>query len=358
MQNFGGISRYFYELIKHSRSNSKVDAQLGILACSNEYLKEDEKINGFLKVNPELGLKAYRPLKMVNEAYSNYMLQSKKLDLFHPTFYDTYYLNKSTKPFVLTVYDLINEKYPEYFKNNEGFIENKRKLINKATSVIAISENTKKDLIEYFNVDEKKIYVSYLAESLSEVTSKEVDNLPENYILFTGKRGGYKNFERLYNALKPLLLKHPELYLVCAGGGGFSKEETARFAEDKLDSKVKHFAFQTNEELKYFYEHAVCFVFPSLYEGFGIPVLESFASGCLTLLSNSSSLIEIGRSGALYFDPLSESSIANTLTKALELNFPKKPSLKLIEQANIELSNFSWAKTFDRTCEIYEKSLR
>lgn len=350
MQNFGGISRYFFELMNNS-STAGFDYDLSLLFSSNEYLFESNKgLSGILKVPQNLSSEFYRFTNAINLQCSKLKIKSENFDVFHPTFYEDYFIEKIKKPYVITVYDLINERFPQYFKANEEFINRKKRLMENATRIIAISENTKKDIVEYFNIDPAKIDITYLAESLSPVKSLKVENLPGRYLLFVGKRGGYKNFENMYNGIKDFLIADQDLYLVCAGGGNFSSAEKERFVQDKVDHKIKYVTFTKNEELKYLYENAVCFIFPSLYEGFGIPVLESFASGCVICTSYSSSLMEIGGKAALYFDPNSSDEIKTTVRKALGL----RRENEYVDAGFKELEKYSWKKTTEQTLEVYK----
>lgn len=349
MQNFGGISRYFFELMNNSNTVG-FDYELSLLLSSNEYLFESARVSHALRL-PGFAKKLYRFNNLINMKYSQFKIDNNNYDLLHPTFYEDYFVGNIKKPYVLTVHDLINEKLPQYFKSNARIIEQKKNLIKNATRIIAVSENTKKDIIEHFNISESKIDVTYLAESISSINSHRVDNLPLQYLLFIGKRGGYKNFENMYSAVKGFLVNDPELYLVCAGGNDFSPQEREQFQLDGVNKKIKHVSFSKNEELKYLYENAIAFIFPSLYEGFGIPVLESFASGCLLCVSHSSSLKEIGGKAALFFDPHSPDEIRNTIKKALSLDKKNKYTATGFQQ----LEYYNWEKTTKQTFNVYNK---
>lgn len=350
MQNFGGISRYFFELMNNA-SSAGFEYDLSLLLSSNEYLFESTKISSAIKIPNKFAKNFYRLSNQLNLQYSQLQINYADYDILHPTFYEDYFVQKIKNPYVLTVHDLINEKFPQYFQNNNKLVKQKQNLIENASRIIAVSENTKKDIIEHFKINESKIDVIYLAESLSSIKSLKVEKLPPRYLLFIGKRGGYKNFENMYEGVKNLLKKESDLFLVCAGGGEFSLTEKGQFLRDELSHKINYFSFTKNEELKYLYENAVCFIFPSLYEGFGIPVLESFASGCVLCVSYSSSLKEIGGSAALYFDPNSPEEIKNAVEHALSLD--KKNAY--IEEGFQELKKYTWRKTTEHTFNTYKK---
>jgi len=295
--------------------------------------------------------KYYRYTNQLNKYCSIIKSKFSDYSVFHPTFFEDYYIGKIKKPYVITVYDLTNERFPSYFVNNDAFINKRRLVMENASRIIAISENTKEDIIELYGIDDSKIDVTYLAESLSGIQSREIKMLPSRYLLFVGKREGYKNFYKFYKGIKSTLIDEQDLHLVCAGGGDFSTQEKSVFADDKVMHKIKYVPFRDNEELKFLYENAVAFIFPSLYEGFGIPVLESFASGCLTCLSNSSSLKEIAGKGALYFEPDSSEDIKVCIEKALSLDKVNEYT----KEASQILKSFSWKETAKNTCDVYKK---
>lgn len=351
MQNYGGISRYFAELIKSSQKLKLYSADLALLISSNDYLSEPSFTHNTFNLHHKFYKKAYRFSNIINKTHSRYVIRNKKYDILHPTFYETYFLPKLSKPFVVAVYDLINEMHPEYFQKNEEMIARKRTLMNSAQRVIAISEHTKQDIIKYYKIPESKIDVTYLAESLSSIECESVANLPERYILFVGNRGGYKNFKNFFAAIHPLLSKDKSLNVLCAGGGPFNSEELASFQSAGLINQVVYQSFKSNDELKYIYSQALCFVFPSLYEGFGIPLLESFSAQCVACVSYSSSLKEIGGEGALYFDPLSVDDMRACIQKAIELG---KNNI-YTERALVELKKFSWDNTCRETLKVYQK---
>jgi len=346
MQKFGGISRYYFELMKHSE-NVGYDYELSLLLSSNDYLKKKNR-SSFFDLNSS---RMYRFTNQINKQYSFMKIKYGQHDIFHPTYFDDYYVSGKGKPYVITVYDLIVEKFPQYFGNVKDFVARKKNVVENASRVIVISENTKKDLLQHYDVKESKIDVTYLAESLSSIESHKIEGLPAKYILFVGKRRGYKNFDNFYEAAKDILRKEADVYLVCAGGGEFLEEEIREFRNDRVDTKIKYIVFKDNKSLKYIYENAIIFVFPSLYEGFGIPVLESFASGCLTCLSDSSSLKEIAGKGALYFDPDSPEDIKACIERSLLLSKVNKYT----EEASKVLKKFTWEKTAKNTFDVYKK---
>ncbi|MDR2080562.1 MAG: glycosyltransferase family 4 protein [Campylobacteraceae bacterium] len=344
LQTYGGISRYFFELI-----SSNMDFILSLKMTNNYYLrnKYPDKYMSFL-LNYNFKGKN-RIISNINKFFTNINITKESFDIFHPTYYDIYFLDIiKNKPFVLTVYDMIHEKF-KIFPNSDKISIYKQHLITKASKIITISNSTKKDLMEIYNIDEKKIQTIYLANSIS-LKDKIVNiELPSKYILFVGNRGLYKNFDLFFESIRELLVNDDELCLVCVGGNKFSKNELQKY-NSHLSKRILHFNLSDNE-LSHFYQNALLFVFPSLYEGFGIPILEAFACKCPLVCSNIDPFLEIAGDGAYYFDPCDKISIKNAVEKIINSDFLRK---QLIINGEKRLKNFSWNKTVYETKKLYE----
>lgn len=336
-QKIGGISRYFYELISRN-SNCEV----GILYTDNFYLKKNKlMIPDFRGKN--------RIINIFNKIFSIIKLKKQKYDIFHPTYYDNYFLRYLKSPFVVTVHDMIHEIYAEtYFKEDSKTTKLKKEICEKANGIIAISEKTKDDLIEYFNIDEKKIKVIYHGSRLKKVDKKL--ELPQDYILFTGGRKGYKNFNFFMESISEILVKNKDLYLVCTGSK-FTVEEVKFFEKLGIKNKVINILAK-DEDMYSIYKNAKCFIFPSLYEGFGIPILEAFEAKCPIALSNTSCFPEIAGEAGEYFNPTDSISIKMAISNILN---NKERREKLIEKGRERLKLFSWDKTYEETINFYKE---
>ncbi len=382
-QKFGGISRYFFELLKFFRQSGKPLCDLSIRYSENEYLKNvsvcntiepfPEKVNHRLNFFWGLKFKGKERLydlknrflpdpPTVNPFQYNKNETIKKLkegdfDLFHPTYYDDYFLDFiGNKPFVITVYDMIHQIFPEYFIGT-NHVDKTQKLLRRANRVIAISENTKKDLVSIFDIDEEKIDVVYLANSISKPTKgmeqKFNKPLPHKYLLFVGNRIEYKNFYFFLQSISSLLVSDKNLFLVITGNGLTPAEETFIYKLGIAD-KICHF-FADETQLPVLYSNASAFVFPSLYEGFGLPVLEAFHCDCPVICSGASSLLEVGGEAAIYFNPKDARSISTAIQWVLD-----DPSIRfdLREKGKKQLEKFSWDKAGCETLKIYEDVLK
>lgn len=352
-QVYGGISRYFCELMKRFESDNEIEYDLSLRYSNNHYLKQldDFPCKPFFENFTFRG--KHRLLNLLSERISKKIISKGDYDVFHPTYYDLYFLNfLNNKPFVLTVPDMIHETYPEMFSNEDKTSEYKEILASKASKIIANSENNKKDIIKFYHIDENKIEVIYLGNSLNIGKSDDAINieLPKKYILFVGNRGGYKNFDLSIKAITPLLLEDAELSVVCVGGGKFNNIEIKKFKNLNIKDKVFQCSVSDNV-LAYLYQRAIVFVFPSLYEGFGIPILESFACGCPVLLGKVSSLPEIAGGAAAYFDPTNIVSIHDTVKRIIH-DRELRRNLKL--KGFQRVKNFSWEETAKKTKFLYE----
>lgn len=362
-QDYGGISRYYYELLSRQRES----AELSLVQSNNEYIRADSVLSARVENKPVQRRyskleKIFIPKKVrnrvpgagVNLAATLQRLQAGDFDLLHPTYYDRYFLEHlGGRPFVLTVYDMIHELYPEHFQMRDPVMPNKRELVHKAAQVIAISESTKRDLVNLYGLDPARISVVYLGSSLKADGPASDLPVPEKYFLMVGSRGTYKNCYFTARALSGLLKRRPDTHLVFAGGGRFSEDENRFFSELGLDGRVHHFP-AGDADLRTLYGRAQAFIFPSLYEGFGIPVLEAFSCDCPVLLSNTAALREVAADAALYFEPKDLRGIAAAAERILD-----EPALgKRLRSAGSErLKQFSWEKCVQQTAAVYAEVL-
>jgi len=359
-QKFGGISRYFCELMKEL--NGHAEYKLPLALSNNIYIskKNLRKRHPFF---PNIDFKGKTRLLNMFNTFNTFIFTilnrfvfireaiKGKWDIIHPTYYDPFFLKYiNGTPFVITVHDMVHEKFfPRIHKKT---IENKKKCIVHAERIIAISENTKKDIIEIYNVNPDKIDVIYHGQSADPNVEQKVENLPTNYILFVGQRGFYKNFNRFAKAMSMIIKKYPEYHIVCTGSP-FTRDEKKMLLNYDIDDKT-HQYFVNEKELTYLYKHATVFIFPSEYEGFGIPILEAFACGCPVALSNTSSFPEIAKDAGTYFDPLNVEDIEQALFRLIEDVGYREKCVMLGYQ---RVKNFSWKKMAQETLLTYNKAI-
>ncbi|RNI15808.1 glycosyltransferase family 1 protein [Methanohalophilus sp. RSK] len=352
-QNYGGISRYFCELFNEFNNIKDIDTLYSIRFSNNHYLTTSTSVPHYNFI-PYFEFRGKKLLiNLLNKQYSIKKLQDDDFDVFHPTYYDPYFLKYiGDKPYVLTVYDMIHEKYPKIFSERDNTAANKKNLIKNASKIIAISENTKKDIIDIYGVSEHKIKVVYLASSLrlsNPLNAYDLCNIygiNKPYILYVGSRSKYKNFKILFNSYVNNF--SGEFDLICFGGGKFNSNEL-----ESINSNITCNIIQlhgSDDLLASLYKHAFCFVYPSIYEGFGIPPLEAMSVGCPVIASNVSSIPEVVGDAAILFNPHSEDELAAGI-KSL-YNNPTKNNLIIrgFEQEN----KFSWDKTANETLDVYK----
>jgi len=348
LQKYGGISRYFANLQNYIDQSADFEQQNGVLFTTNYYLRQ----NGLIPLS--IGSRIFKRQRKIyrwNKRYSVACLKFNSYDIFHPSYYDPYFLPINCKPFVLTVHDMIHELFPENFDKNDVSASHKKACILRAKHIIAISNHTKKDLQRFFDIPDDQITVIHHGINLAPVQYCTVSNLPKRYILYVGERAGYKNFKLLVEAFSTIAKADPGLYLVLAGGSTLTIQENALLT----DHKIKEVTLQitpSDNELNTIYKSAQCFVFPSLYEGFGLPVLEAFKNNCAVVLSDSSCFPEIaGKDAALYFDPHSVHSLI--LQLQLILYNPDKKA-DLIKHGREKLLEYSIERCVRKTLNTYK----
>lgn len=359
LQTYGGISRYFFELMNHFIDDPELSFEFPIFFSHNIYLKNAE-FSHHITFFPHLKLgfkrKIIKRLNAKNLTRIKQSLQGQDFDVFHPTYYDLYFLDElKNKPFVLTIHDMIPEIYPEMFSKTDTTAHNKKILVERADKIIVVSENSRKDLLQFYDINNEKVKMIYHGCPFSRTEINDVQpgglKLPEKYLLFVGKRKLYKNFNRFIKAASSLMEADKSLQIICAGGGNFSNEETILLKTLNLEGRIAIYHPSVNETLISLYKHALAFVFPSVYEGFGFPILEAFACGCPVILSHTSSFPEVAGEAGCYFDPLYEESIHNAIKQVI-YNDQLKEQLK--NKGFKQLQKFSWNKTAAETRDFYK----
>ncbi len=356
-QKFGGISRYYSEIYQNLSKKDDIGIKLPITYSENLHIKgsiDNFDFYNFLVSINFFKRKLIRKIKKRDFKKLKKIFKSQSYDLVVPTYYNTHFLEYiGDKPFVLTVYDMIHEIFPQYFINDLYTVKNKKVLMEKAKKIIAISESTKRDIVKiYPHIDSSKIEVVYLSHSIK--TSKIISvSLPKRYILFVGNRTIYKNFIFFLKSVAQILVDDSSLNIVCAGGNHFNDEEIKLIEDLDVKSQIIQQNFE-DDDLSTYYSNAICFVFPSEYEGFGIPVLESMACGCPVILANHSSFPEVAGDAGVYFELNNEYDLSNKITDLLNDEELRKEFIcKGLEQ----VKKFSWEKTAYECLKVYQKAI-
>ena len=362
-QRYGGISRYFYELITRLSKKEDVDINLFQGFHINEYNLSKHKSDfesywGYKWKYKKLDAKYISHIFAIPNKFlfDNMYVRSNNFEIYHPTYYRKDFNKHKKTTIVLTVHDMIHELYPDQFGNGKSTIKAKEASINAADTIICVSKNTKKDLIDIYDVPEDKINVVYHGNSLPKLDEylKHTDlekkyHITKPFLLYVGDREGtYKNFHMFLETYLTILSDRFDL--ICFGGGELNRNELKTIKNIKSSGKVIHIS-GSDHLLASLYKNAFCFIYPSLYEGFGIPLLESMGMGCPVIASNTSSIPEVVDKAALLFDPNSKDSLINVI-ELLEGNESKRD--EYIKLGFEQEKKFSWDKTAYETFKVYE----
>lgn len=355
-QRFGGVSRYFAELLEDFHSDENVDVNFPIRTHNNAHLREkglypNSALFDFMQSLSFKGGDRVRWWLFRHRAPVLRAMKHADYDLYVPTFFDPYFLeHKKDVPLVLTVHDMTHEVSPASFPQDVEFVANKKRLIEAADRIIAVSEATRQDIIRFYPSSEEKIDVVHHGHSMDPSRVEAVD-VPENYVLFVGKRWLYKNFDFLLHAFARIAADYPELHLVCAGGGDFTADEARTISGFSLGERVHH--RQINDRsLAYLYQNAACFVFPSINEGFGFPILEAMSCRCPVILPNLTCFPEVAGDAAFYYEE--ESGLIEHI-RAIADNTIDRDAL--IRRGLAQAESFSWERCAEETKAVYRSVL-
>lgn len=346
MQHHGGVSRYHVELIKNLRKFGVV-CDVPFILSENVYLDEA----AIRHLNPlsgwNSGLKT-KGMKWVSQKSSLRSLGKGDYDIFHPTFLNPYYIGHTKgKPVVPTMHDLNHEKFPQF--DSEIVKVKRKKVLEDATHIIAISQQTKNDLMEWYGVEEKQITVVYHGIDQDVYTTNAPRIFEKPYLLYVGGRNRYKNFSTF---LKGFALLKEDIDLVCTGVP-FNPEEQRLIDDLQITSRV-HQMFVTNDQMNQLMAQAVAFVYPSIAEGFGMPILEAYRCGCPCIISDILCFHEVAGDVAKFFNPNAPESIAEVISKTIT----DSDALRLLKDAGTErMKEFSWEHTAKETLKVYKMLL-
>lgn len=351
LQAYGGISRYFVRLAEAlalKGDDVKVIAPFYV----NEYLSQlpSHVVQG-VKVDKKYSnvLRLSQPL---NGLAASLAMRNLKPDLVHETYFSSIGLACRRRPTVLTVYDMVHELYPSEF-SRFGAAMHKRKAVERADYIICISECTRRDLVSFFSVDPNKVSVVHLGVDTvrAGMVLTQRGRLSKPYILFVGQRGGYKNFLSLvlaFSLSRSLIASHD---LVCFGGGAFTSEELEVFTKLGLPIGIIRHIGGGDIDLADAYANASLFVYPSKYEGFGLPPLEAMSYGCPVVASNTSSIPEVVGNAGEYFHPDSPDDLLVSIERVLSSDTHQA---SLVARGYDRLKCFTWEDCAAKTRLVYE----
>tara|TARA_Y100000287_G_scaffold161325_1_gene140686 strand:- start:662 stop:1753 length:1092 start_codon:yes stop_codon:yes gene_type:complete len=348
-QKYGGISRYFVNLFKNLE-NLGLDYKIIAPFYKNNFLKHEirkEKITG-IHLNNVIPKTSFL-LSLYNDFYFNYSIKKIKPDIIHTTYYNSF-INKNKTPLVTTVYDLIHEKN-KVTDSKYNLI--KKDVLDKSDQIICISNKTQEDLIEIYGISNDKISVIYLG---SDHLINNID-IPYNitqkpFLIFIGSRKKYKNFSLLLKCISLSEKIKNEFDLVVFGSEKINNQEKIYINELKLSPMKIYFENGDDIKLSNLLKQSTCFIFPSLQEGFGLPILESMRSQCPVFCSDIDVFKEIAADSAEYFNP---SDIDEMKYKLENLVFSTSRLENLKKLGHKRSLKFTWRECAIKTIDVYKK---
>lgn len=352
-QSYGGISRYYTVLAQELLKQGQ-DVRVFAGVHRNNYLSDLPK-----KVVSGVKLKKYplltnRIFQAFNYYLASYQINHWQPDVIHETYYSFMPSPKASVPRVTTVYDMIHELYPRMFYSWDRTSDWKRKTLDRVEHIISISHSTKKDLIDILGVDENKISVVHLGVDMSffRYPNKKESETQRPFLLHVGGRGSYKNFSSTLHAMAYSQRLKKDFDLIAFGGGSFNKDEQSLIYRLGFRGEQVRQIGGCDEVLKALYHQASAFVYPSLYEGFGLPPLEAMACSCPVISSNTSSMPEVIANAAEYFQPTEIDELTNSIEKVV-YSPARIKELKLLGLDRVKF--FSWGNCSKKTLGVYKK---
>jgi glycosyltransferase involved in cell wall biosynthesis len=362
----GGIGRYIHEILKALKHESNIQFVIFLRKDNWDFVEETPNIK---KVLADIYWYGWREQLCLPK-----IIKKEKVDLMHFPHWNIPF--SYCKPFVVTIHDLLLLHYPTrasstlgpitYFFKNIAYKIILRHAIKKSRHIITISEFTKNDILKNFNIEAKKITVTHLAPLPPPLNLPlgQGEKTPANlihykitkpYVLYVGVAYPHKNLEGLIEAWKIFCAEHGNDYqLVLAGRKNYFYEKilkrTCLSGRQVQDDNIIFTDYVPDEDLPAFYKNASLYVFPSFYEGFGLPALEAMQYGVPVVSSNSTCLPEILKDAVLYFDPSNKPAISDAIWRGLT---DEKLRQELNQKSVQLIHNYDWKNTAKITLETY-----
>ena len=354
LQDAGGASRYHYELMRYFSGRPDVETEVFLGMNSTVYpYKElsscNTRVMGF--AGPlRRGTLRYVANDLVGNAIAPFR---GKFDVYHPSHYRSMPLVRSRR-IVVSHHDCIYERFP-IFRYAKKVLRSKKLLYARSDAIICISESARNDLLELYNVDTAKTRVIYHGLTPPSRCAEAADQLRKllhrEYLLYVGGRSAYKNFTGLLKAFSATGL-HRSLDLLVLGGGPLAQEERDLIARLGVTGSIISVPTASETLLAEAYAGAKLFVYPSLWEGFGLPPLEAMDAGCPVLASDKGAIKEISQNGPFYFDPDDQDSFNLALLRAVDDEDARKQA---VERGREVAAQYSWQKCGEQTLAVYRE---
>lgn len=353
-QAAGGINRYFESLIGHLPEH--VQPMITTSTTRQQNFPEHNNLELYLRQ-----FELPRPFRKVGRAVQAVRFRAVESqvapDLVHATYYDMLgdsIRNVRSAPLVVTVHDMTHEKLPDLIDRHGKHAAMKRRAIEQADAIICVSRNTRKDLLEIYPHLKTRISVIHHATHLGDVeplvsSDSHGDDRPS--FLYVGSRTSYKNFDRLLLAMQQIVATHPDAQLRTVGSPFTRSEQQKLEAMGLADCVINH-GLVSDSELSSLYRSSVALVYPSLYEGFGLPLIEAMSCDTAVIASDCSSIPEVVGEAGMLFNPHSTDSLVRCMNELL--NDPNARA-DLITAGQQRRSQFSWNRAAEETLSVYER---
>ena len=354
LQDAGGMSRYHYELARQFREREGIWLDL--------LLGGQSSVLPFAQLKGE-GMRVASWRSRMRSGYARYAMNALwtiatapargRYDIYHAT-YQRWEPAIRHRVLVATHHDATQEKFPRLFRNAAAIRARKGRLYRRADIVICVSESARQDLMEIYGVAEGRTrLVHHGVTPIAETTGPFEDGDTRPYVLYVGSRSPYKNFLALVRAFANAESAR-SMRLAVAGGGAWSDAERAAIGQGGLEDRVLLLPRVDEARLGALYRGAALFVYPSLYEGFGLPPLEAMSAGCPVLVSRTSSLPEMCGDAAYYFDPAADGSLEQELERLLG---DRALLGAKVDAGHLQAGRYTWESAAAGTLAVYREAL-
>lgn len=348
-QTFGGVSRYVFETVSRLNSLGTESLVSAPIAWNQYFLNSPKRLHDGFSVRPP-GRVFRKVFDRTNRVSWQVRPFFKPPDVVHQTYYFDNFLALRGVKRVLTVYDMIHERFPAQFRFARQLSDAKLKACNRADVIITISDHTRVDLVDIFGIEPGKVVTVPLAGSIANPFPREQE-ATKPFFLHVGGRQGYKNFAALLRAISTVpAFTRREVALVVFGGGAATADEYELMIRYGIHPESVEFLSGDDTKLANLYSRARALIYPSLYEGFGIPPLEAMSAGCPVIAGDNSSLPEVVGDAGLLVDTSNPQDIAGAISA---VNEDSDLRLTLSEKGVTRARLFSWEKTAKETLAVY-----
>lgn len=348
-QAYGGISRVFAELASQF-INGDFGVELAPFSAPivNRYILDDASLSRSLQARPA------RNEWTALARYASRLHTHPKVEIVHNTFYLPHGLapTRGAKR-IVTVHDMIPEVLP-HTRRRLDLLTMKRRYVDAADHIICVSHAAKADLLSvYPEVSAPITVVHHGVRPHFAPGAAPLSDLPERYILMVGNRDQYKDAAVLFRAFALIANDFPDVQLMCIGGGSFTKDERALLAREGIAHRVRQDVL-SDQRMPGAYGNALAFVFPSRYEGFGLPVLEAMACGTPAVLAQATALPEVGGAAGRYFPVGDARALA---TQLADIIASRDISTELAQRGIAHAQQFTWDRAARETARVYQSAL-